>query len=240
MNKAELKAKRREQQEAQRSAKIQSVPKPDDKKPVEKETKKTSLVTKKTVEKKSKGPNLRRLQIVNHLYSDVSFGNTIVNYKNVHPSFVRLGVQYSTKRILGSNARCLALLAAVKSLIVDLQTPPNQEFCRYLEQILQHCVSYLQTCRPIAVSMSNALRHFKTELRKTTNEKKETLLGIIDTYIYDEINKAGEAISMKVNEKISNGDVILTYGCSSLVRTILHDAHKKGKQFQVRFLLLYF
>lgn len=206
LSKAELRVKRREQQEAQRLAKLQQIPveikklTPPPKKP------------EKIVEKKKVGT---RLQIVSHLYSDATFGNAIV-YKNVHPAFVRLGVQYSSRKILGSNARCRALLAALKCLINDLQTPPKQEFCRYLESVLQTCVDYLQLCRPLAVCMANALRHFKTQLQKVEciedSVKKETLIEEVDTYIAEEIDKAGEAISMKVNEKVTDGDVILTYG----------------------------
>lgn len=65
--------------------------------------------------------------------------------------------------------------------------------------------------------MTNALRHFKLHLTKidtnlSDNEKKAKIIDVIDTYIQDDIAKAGEAISMKVTEKICNGDVILIYG----------------------------
>ncbi|KAJ8941406.1 hypothetical protein NQ314_010406 [Rhamnusium bicolor] len=143
--------------------------------------------------------------------------NSLVVYKDVHPAFVKLGVQYMNKKVLGSNARCLAVLNALKHLIDDLQTPPKQEFCRYLESVLQTCTTYLQGCRPFAVSMTNALRHFKLQLTQIDtnlkdNEKKAKLQDAIDTYINDDIKKAGDAISMRVNEKITNGDVILIYG----------------------------
>lgn len=220
LNKAELKAKRREQQEAQRQSKAaakivpvtlvgeKAKPKTETVKPaVKKEVIKTSPVSK--------------VQLVHHLYSDdtkkyegESCGASI---RGVHPAFRKLGVQYAANVILGSNARCLALLAALKELIDDLSTPPKQEFCRYLESTLQHCVAYLQHCRPFAVSMTNALRHFKLHVTQvdtnlSDNEKKAKLIDVVDTYFHDDISKAGEAISMKVNEKICNGDVILTYG----------------------------
>lgn len=128
-----------------------------------------------------------------------------------------LGVQYSEKTILGSNARCLALLSALKQLVDDLQTPPKQDFCRYLESVLQSCTTYLQNCRPFAVSMTNALRHFKLQLQHIDNKlsdnaKKAKLISVIEDYINDDIKKAGDAISIKVIEKITKGDVILTYG----------------------------
>jgi translation initiation factor eIF-2B subunit delta len=130
----------------------------------------------------------------------------------LHPAFVKLGVQYRNKKILGLNARCRALLLAVKCLINDLQTPPKQEFCRYLESTLKSCVDYLDylhMCRPLAVSMTNALRHFKNGLHQAESLedsiKEETLLGNIDTYVADDIDKAGEAISLTVNKKNQYG-----------------------------------
>lgn len=217
LNKAELRAKRREQQEAQRQAKAavkaapvieKSKPKSEVvKSPVKKEIVKTSAVSK--------------VQLVHHLYSDgtkkYDDEGCGAGIRNVHPAFRKLGVQYASNVIIGSNARCLALLAALKQLIDDLSTPSKQEFCRYLESTLQHCVAYLQHCRPFAVSMTNALRYFKLHLTQidtnlSDNEKKAKLIEVVDTYIQDDIAKAGEAISMKVNEKICNDDVILTYG----------------------------
>lgn len=220
VNKAELRAKRREQQEAQRQAKAAAKLAPVT--PVA-ETNKVKLEPVKSINKKeiTKTSPISKVQLVHHLYSDdtkkyedESCGASI---RGVHPAFRKLGMQYAANIILGSNARCLALLAALKQLVDDLSTPPKQEFCRYLESTLQHCVAYLQHCRPFAVSMTNALRHFKLHLSQvdtnlSDNEKKAKLIDVVDTYFHDDISKAGEAISMKVNEKISDGDVILTYG----------------------------
>lgn len=248
LSKAEQKAKRREGQEAQRQAKadkaktneLQKAPEkvksPETKTEVQSpEPKKYPL--KKKVETK---PKSEHVQLVQHLYlkPNIEYSSKIVNFKDVHPTFVKLGVQYSEKVILGSNARCLALLAAIKILIRDLQTPPKQEFCRYIEGVLQTCTHYLQECRPFAVSMTNALKFFKLQLTRTDvnltdNDKKVILIDFIDEYINNDIKKAWDAICMKVNKKIVNEDVILIYGCSSLVRNILIQAKKDGKKFSV-------
>lgn len=217
LSKAELKAKRREMQEAQRQAKAtvkQEIAPP----PAEKRVEAKPVLVKKEPKKTS---TVSKVQLVHHLYVEDSkkqdYEDSSVNVKNVHPVFIKLGAQYSANTIIGSNARCLALLSALKLLINDLTTPPKQEFCRYLESTLQHCVAYLQNCRPLAVSMINALRTFKLKLtcidtNLTDAEKKTKILELVDNYIQDDIEKAGEAISIKVNEKISNEDVILTYG----------------------------
>jgi len=253
LSKAELKAKRREEQEAQRLAK--SDKKSDVKEPIQKNSEKAKAADKKTQNykpetesKKSpikkvlevKKPKINSVQLVQHLYRDPNpqYTSKIVNFKDIHPVIVRLGVQYSEKVILGSNARCLSLLAAIKILISDLQTPPKQEYCRYLEGVLKSCTNYLQECRPFAVSMTNALRYFNLQLthmdeKLSDNEKRARLIDIIEVYINNDMKKAWDAICMKVNEKIVNGDIILIYGCSSLVKKILLEANQDGKKFSV-------
>lgn len=217
LNKAELKAKRRELQEAQRSAKT-ITKEPEKPSPIKQQTKPD---VKPPIKREIRKPSVSKVQLVHHLYVEGSknyeYESCTVNLKEVHPAFIKLGVQYACNTILGSNARCLALLAALKSLVEDLSVPTKQEFCRYLESTLQYCVAYLQHSRPIAVSMTNALRHFKLNLTQvdvglSDNEKRAKLVDIINTYVYEDIGKAGEAISLKVTEKICNGDVILTYG----------------------------
>nr|CAH7735934.1 unnamed protein product [Callosobruchus chinensis] len=244
-SKAELKAKRREQQEAQRQAKLaaEKTKKPSSTTPIKEPAQGVSKVEKKSnVPKKEpkKSIDLHRVQLVQHLYAELpqKQDSKLLVYNNIHPAFVKLGSQYLNKTILGSNARTLALMAALKCLIYDIQTPPKQELCRYLETVLQTCTNYLQNCRPFAVAMVNALRNFKLhstqiDTNLVDSEKKARLQDIIDVYINDDIYKAGDAISLKVNEKISDGDVILIYGCSSLLKKILVDAHKDGKKFKV-------
>lgn len=38
------------------------------------------------------------------------------------------------------------------------------------------------------------------------------MCDLVDTYIHEEIDKAGESICQSVEMKIAHGDVILTYG----------------------------
>jgi len=74
----------------------------------------------------------------------------------------------------------------------------------------------LQDCRPFAVSMTNVLRAFKTQLRRiettlTDNEKRALLTDFIETYISNDMKKAWDAICIKITDDIMDGDVILTY-----------------------------
>jgi translation initiation factor eIF-2B subunit delta len=54
------------------------------------------------------------------------------------------------------------------------------------------------------------------------------LIEKIETYALEQIETAAIAISLKVREKISNGDVILTFGCSSLIKQTLIEACRES------------
>ncbi|KAF5289360.1 hypothetical protein FQR65_LT11871 [Abscondita terminalis] len=224
LSKAELKAQRRAIQEAQRLAKTNKTPIVVEKKPAKIvakiEEKKVS-----PVKEVSKIKHSNKVALFNHLYlEDAELQNSTsfsITIKGVHPAFLKLGEQYRTKSILGSNARCLALLSALKCLVTDFKTPPNQEFYRCLDSTIQVCMSYISKCRPLAVSMTNAIKSIKmlfaqSELNnESDDDKRECVLERIDRYIQDDIGKAGEAISLRVQEKISNGDKPVLVCCEN-------------------------
>lgn len=64
-------------------------------------------------------------------------------------------------------------------------------------------------------------------------QHKTSLAESVDTYIRDQIEKAAEAISITMQEKISDGDVIMTFGCSSLIQHILLEAKAAKRNFRV-------
>uniref|UniRef100_A0A8C3U542 Translation initiation factor eIF2B subunit delta n=1 Tax=Catharus ustulatus TaxID=91951 RepID=A0A8C3U542_CATUS len=157
----------------------------------------------------------------------------------IHPAVVRLGLQYSQGIINGSNARCIALLEVFKQLIRDYSTPPNEELSRDLVAKLKPHISFLTQCRPLSAGMGNAIKFLKKEISclpdtLREDEAKEKLQDTIDKYLREKIVLAAEAISRSAFEKINDHDVILVYGCSSLVNRTLCDAHaKKGRAFRV-------
>ncbi|XP_077261054.1 eukaryotic translation initiation factor 2B subunit delta [Temnothorax americanus] len=243
-SKAELRAERRAKQEAQRAAKQQQSSAKDSAKseeslkpPVETVSK---CSAKKSVVKSTMKENVHEVHLFQHLYQErqQSLFNIATVNSNIHPAIVRLGVQYASKIIVGSNARCVALLAAIKRVIRDFVKPPQEDFTRGLEAYLKESLKYLHHCRPLGVSMRNAVRHIQWQMTQfsttlSDEEAKIKLQGIIKTYIEEQIKLADDAISVTIQSKISDGNVILTYGYSSLIRKILVEAHAAGKQFRV-------
>ncbi|XP_048372690.1 translation initiation factor eIF-2B subunit delta [Sphaerodactylus townsendi] len=156
----------------------------------------------------------------------------------IHPAVVRLGLQYSQGIINGSNARCISLLHVFKQVIADYNTPANEELSRDLVNKLKPYISFLNQCRPLSASMGNAIKFLKKEISglpgsMREEEAKGVLQDAIDKYVREKIVLAAAAISKSAFEKISDGDVILIYGCSSLVSRTLCDAHAKGRAFRV-------
>ncbi|XP_072490132.1 translation initiation factor eIF2B subunit delta isoform X2 [Notamacropus eugenii] len=156
----------------------------------------------------------------------------------IHPAVVRLGLQYSQGLISGSNARCIALLRAFQQVIQDYTTPPNEELSRDLVNKLKPYISFLTQCRPLSASMYNAIKFLTKEITAVSStqreeEAKSLLQKAIGWYVKEKILLAAEAISRSAYEKINNGDVILVYGCSSLVSFILREAWTRGSRFRV-------
>ncbi|XP_040016699.2 translation initiation factor eIF2B subunit delta isoform X2 [Gasterosteus aculeatus] len=156
----------------------------------------------------------------------------------IHPAIVRLGLQYSQGIVAGSNARSVALLHAFQQVIRDYTTPPNEELSRDLVNKLKPYISFLNQCRPLSASMGNAIKYIKKEISNIPSQCKEEeakikLLNCIERYINEKIVLAAKAIAKYSIEKISDGDVILVYGCSSLVNHILCEAFEKKRKFRV-------
>lgn len=177
----------------------------------------------------------------------------------IHPAVIKLGLQYASGIICGSNARAVALLEAFKRVISDYSTPEQKELSRDLEVSLKPCINFLKQCRPISVSMGNVIRFLKRHITNIPSEStdvqaKKCLHEEIEKYIHgtnkiwnfdkntfkitfghtENVELAGKTICEEASKKISSGDVILTYGYSSLLLQILLKAfNEDNKKFRV-------
>ena len=93
----------------------------------------------------------------------------------------------------------------------------NTELSRDLNDKLKPQITFLKECRPISVSMGNAIRYLKSKINGLKpaipeKEAKEILVESIDEYIHHNIDLAAEQIAITACEKIRDGDVLLTYG----------------------------
>ncbi|XP_024022304.1 translation initiation factor eIF-2B subunit delta [Morus notabilis] len=157
---------------------------------------------------------------------------------HVHPAVYKVGLQYLSGDVSGGNARCIAMLQAFREAIKDYLTPPKKNLCRDLTAKISSYVSFLIECRPLSISMGNAIRFLKSRIAKlpltlSESEAKALLQSDIDRFISEKIILADKVIVKHAVTKIRDGDVLLTYGSSSAVEMILLHAHELGKQFRV-------
>ncbi|CAK9147828.1 unnamed protein product [Ilex paraguariensis] len=139
---------------------------------------------------------------------------------------------------MGGNARCIAMLQAFKEVIKDYSTPPEKTLARDLTAKVNSYVSFLIQCRPLSISMGNAIRFLKAHIAKLPltmreSEAKASLCSDIDRFIDEKIVLADKVIVRHAVTKIRDGDVLLTYGSSSVVEMILLHALEHEKKFRV-------
>ncbi|KAL9239423.1 hypothetical protein vseg_013747 [Gypsophila vaccaria] len=156
----------------------------------------------------------------------------------VHPAVLKVGLQHLAGNLSGSNARCIAMLYAFKEAIKDYHTPPQKTLTRDLTAKISSYISYLNDCRPLSISMGNSIRCLKAQIAKlpvslTESEAKSVLCSEIDQFVNEKIIIAKKVIVNHAARKINEGDVLLTYGCSSVVEMVLVYAHELGKKFRV-------
>ncbi|OVA05048.1 Initiation factor 2B-related [Macleaya cordata] len=156
----------------------------------------------------------------------------------MHPAVYKVGLRYLAGDISGGNARCIAMLQAFKDAIRDYSTPPEKALIRDLTAKIGSYVSFLIECRPLSISMGNAIKFLKNRVAKlpltlSESEAKATLQSDIDRFIQEKIIIADKVIVDHAVSKIRDGDVLLTYGSPTVVEMILLHAHELGKQFRV-------
>ncbi|GLT41176.1 hypothetical protein SLA2020_152600 [Shorea laevis] len=156
----------------------------------------------------------------------------------MHPAVYKVGLQYLSGDICGGNARCIAMLQAFQEAIRSYSTPSEKSLVRDLTAKISSYVSFLNECRPLSISMGNAIRFLKSTVAKlplstSESEAKATLQADIDRFINEKIILADNVIVKHAVTKIRDGDVLLTYGASSAVEMVLLHAHELGKQFRV-------
>ncbi|XP_057768518.1 uncharacterized protein LOC130988640 isoform X2 [Salvia miltiorrhiza] len=156
----------------------------------------------------------------------------------VHPAVYKVGFRFLAGDISGGNARCIAMLQAFQESIKDYSTPPEKTLIRDLTSKINCYVSFLIECRPLSISMGNAIRFLKRRITSlplslSESEAITSLLSDIDRFINEKIILADKVIVKHAVTKIRDGDVLLTYASSSAVEMLLLHAHELGKQFRV-------
>lgn len=261
-SKAELKAQRRALQDAQRAAKAQvtadkpSKPSEAGTAPAHPPPKKaegashkelpphvqTQEAKKPAAPKKAPPRQHEVLRLFSHLHQCPGTVDHLKSYglsgSQIHPVVFRTGLQIAEGVIVGSNARCIAMLSAFRSLIEDYTCDASKRISQDLREQLDKNTEFLNKCRPLSMSMQNAVTFLKghiSEIQDTQSpqEVKANLVDWVNNFVHEEICLAKKQITVEAQQKIMDEDVILTYCCSSLVKSVLKMAFESGKKFRV-------
>ncbi|KAF1973908.1 nagb/rpia/CoA transferase-like protein [Bimuria novae-zelandiae CBS 107.79] len=207
--------------------------------PVRRRPSQSNVVPQLQTKKDSKRSQKELGLFFGHLYSQPRQHSMVGASKDAHPAVLALGLQYSSYAICGSTARMVAMLLAFKAVIESYQTPPGTSLARHLtNHHLSPQIDYLRSCRPLSISMGNAIRWLKDIIIKIDPstpeaEAKRDLAEEIDMFIRERVTAAQKLIRDQALTKILPGDVILTYASSSIVEQTLLQAHKAGVPFTV-------
>ncbi|KAJ1394701.1 NagB/RpiA transferase-like [Sesbania bispinosa] len=207
----------------------------DDKKRVEK-AKRRSVVN--PTESRNRVELFQHLPQYEHRTQLPNLESKFFHIDSVHPAVFKVGLRYLTGDIAGGNARCIAMLRAFQDAIRDYCTPDDKVLVRDLTSKISSYVSFFSECRPLSMSMGNAIRFVKSRivnlpLSLSESEAKAALSSDIDRFINEKIILADKVIVRHAFTKVKDGDVLLTYGLSCVVEMILLYAHDLGKQFRV-------
>lgn len=182
-------------------------------------------------------PAAARPQLFSHLESKRRIASDHIA-KDVHPTIFTLALRYSSGAVTGSNARCLAMLAAFKEVIRDYVTPQGTTLARNLATYLSLQISYLVKARPLSVGMGTAIRHLKREISTRSIDKPDDVLraelhAAIDTFARERVEMSGAVIARAAAARVRDGDVVLVYAHSTTVLAALAEAVRQGRRFSV-------
>ncbi|OQR67162.1 hypothetical protein BIW11_13686 [Tropilaelaps mercedesae] len=141
----------------------------------------------------------------------------------LHPAVFQLGFQIAEGRVAGANNRCIGMLDALQKLVHDFGLRKDQEkkdvrqLSKELGSQIDENVAFLDHCRPLSVSMANALSYVKATMNEETSEARSAgefaaiLEEAITRFVHNEIGLARTAIIGNAKDKITDGDMVLTY-----------------------------
>ena len=162
---------------------------------------------------------------------------------SVPATIARIGTQMAELALVGSNARCVAMLRGFTEVFEMLTVAPeanNTQMQQLLLQTVNKMVSFLVASRPLAVSMGCAINYVKNRIRFLTSPERtvgsfeelcRTLCQDIHSFIEQRVQVPARLIVRNGAENITAGDTVVTFGLSSVVSNTLLEAHMRGKRF---------
>ena len=150
-------------------------------------------------------------------------------------------MKYATGSIRGGNLRCRSMLTVFLQVLDDYDPPADVvDYRSHLDHmVLKPSFTFWTTrCRPHSVTMGNAFTFLKMAVASLDREldwqnARDQLKDTVERYLQERIDFANQIITDHALPKMTNGDVILTFGNSHAVSVLLTSAKEKGIDFYV-------
>lgn len=164
-------------------------------------------------------PGTPHLQLLSHLTAPPLHLKT-KHDSLIHPSIARLALNWSNLSIVGTNARCISMLAAFQDMLHSYTCPEGSILARHLPTTyLSPQIECLYRARMRSLTLGNAIRWFKAQIAECRDmseiEAKDYLITGIDSFIRERIVLADHIIVKLALDKITDGHTVLTYGRSA-------------------------
>lgn len=154
-----------------------------------------------------------------------------------HPVVVQLGLRLASGDVTGANRCAIALLHALQQLVRDYTPPARGTMAHDFESHLKPHLQFLIDCRPLTVSMANAIKYFKVQISETRgmelNDARHSLIETTENFITERIVLADKVISQYAARKIANDDVVMTFSMSDVIEQTFLQAKANGTSFRV-------
>jgi len=158
------------------------------------------------------------------------------NHPFIHPSVLRLGQQYAAGTVVGTDARCAALLLVIIDSMADYASSKDTRLKKSeMTKYFSRHFDYLTKCRIHNNAMGNVARMIKNVLntcddRASDQENKALVINSLSEYLHERIILSAKLIAKEAASKINDGDVILTYGRSNLIEKAIIEAYLQQKK----------
>mmetsp|Transcript_42533 Transcript_42533/g.51658 ORF Transcript_42533/g.51658 Transcript_42533/m.51658 type:complete len:676 (-) Transcript_42533:621-2648(-) len=151
---------------------------------------------------------------------------------------LELCLQFLDGSVHGASERTVALLQTLQQVINEYKTPPEKTLSRDLTSRINNIIDFLINCRPMSVSMGNAIRFVKhkianIDINLSEEQAKQDLNKYIGEFIHERLVFAHKVIIDYAVSKIQDGDVVLTHATSTVVAKMFIQAHQIGRKFKV-------
>jgi translation initiation factor eIF-2B subunit delta len=183
-----------------------------------------------------------RLGLFDHLHKprdQNSHSQTIQTDFEVHPSIEKFGL-FSKQGLFNSDDdRAQAFLMAVSEVIESYTTPQSVALKNDLLRLIKHQVNYLvQHSRVHSLGMGNIIKYIyfvisKVPIELSEADAKSHILTEFQTFEDEKINLARQSICRHFQEVIKDGEVIVTYGSSPLIRSMFLSLMKLKKSLRI-------